>query len=166
MNSGSWWWTGRPGMLRFMGSQRVGHDWATDLIWSLIVDLQCCISFRCIAKWFRYICELRAQSLQSCLTLCDPMDCSSPSSSVHGILQARILEWIAMPSSSGSSWPRDWTQVMSLALAGGFFTHLGSHLGSPGVCMYIYFRFFSLIGWVRLPVLYSRSFLVVYFYIY
>ena len=34
VNSGSWWWTGRPGMLRFMGSQRVGHDWATDLIWS------------------------------------------------------------------------------------------------------------------------------------
>ena len=35
VNSGSWWWTGRPGMLRFMGSQRVGHDWATDLIWSM-----------------------------------------------------------------------------------------------------------------------------------
>ena len=34
VNSGSWWWTGRPGMLRLMGSQRVGHDWATDLIWS------------------------------------------------------------------------------------------------------------------------------------
>ena len=33
VNSGSWWWTGRPGMLRFMGSQRVGHNWATDLIW-------------------------------------------------------------------------------------------------------------------------------------
>ena len=33
-NSGSWWWTGRPGVLRFMGSPRVGHDWATDLIWS------------------------------------------------------------------------------------------------------------------------------------
>ena len=33
VNSGSWWWTGRPGVLRFMGSQRVGHDWATDLIW-------------------------------------------------------------------------------------------------------------------------------------
>ena len=33
----SWWWTGRPGMLRFMGSRRVGHDWATDLIWSLLV---------------------------------------------------------------------------------------------------------------------------------
>ena len=37
VNSGSWWWTGRPGVLQFMGSQRVGHDWATDLIWSLIV---------------------------------------------------------------------------------------------------------------------------------
>ena len=34
VNSGIWWWTGRPGVLRFMGSQRVGHDWATDLIWS------------------------------------------------------------------------------------------------------------------------------------
>ena len=34
VNSRIWWWTGRPGMLRFMGSQRVGHDWATDLIWS------------------------------------------------------------------------------------------------------------------------------------
>ena len=34
VNSGSWWWTGRPGVLRFMGSPRVGHDWATDLIWS------------------------------------------------------------------------------------------------------------------------------------
>ena len=39
VNSGSWWWTGRPGMLRFMGSQRVGHDWATDLIWSDLMQL-------------------------------------------------------------------------------------------------------------------------------
>ena len=38
VNSGSWWWTGRPGVLRFMGSQRVGHDWATDLIWSDLTD--------------------------------------------------------------------------------------------------------------------------------
>ena len=38
---------------------------------------------------------------------CDPMDCSPPGSSVHGILQARILEWVAMPSSRRSSWPRD-----------------------------------------------------------
>ena len=44
-----------------------------------------------------------AESLQSCLTLCGPMDCSLPGSSVRGILQARILEWVAMPSSRGSS---------------------------------------------------------------
>ena len=46
-----------------------------------------------------------------CLTLCDPMDCSPPGSSVHGILQARILEWVAIPFSRGSSGPRDRTQV-------------------------------------------------------
>ena len=45
--------------------------------------------------------------IQPCLTLCDPMDCSLPSSSVHGILQARILEWMAMSSSRGSSPPKD-----------------------------------------------------------
>ena len=43
--------------------------------------------------------------------ICNPMDCSPPSSSVHGILQARILEWVAIPFSRGSSQPRDWTQV-------------------------------------------------------
>ena len=49
------------------------------------------------------------KSLQSCLTLCDRMNCSPPSSSVHGILQARILEWITVSSSGGSSQPRDQT---------------------------------------------------------
>ena len=46
---------------------------------------------------------VHAKSLQSYLTLCDTMDCSPPGSSVRGILQARILEWVAMPSSRGSS---------------------------------------------------------------
>ena len=57
---------------------------------------------------------------QSCPTLCDPMDNSLPDSSVHGILQARILKWIAMPSPRGSSLPRDQTQVSRMA--GRFFT--------------------------------------------
>ena len=57
---------------------------------------------------------------QSCLTLCDPMHYSPPGSSVHGILQARILEWIAMPFSKKSSQPRDWTWVS--CVTGGFFT--------------------------------------------
>ena len=64
-----------------------------------------------------------AKLLQSCLTLCDPMDCSPPGSSVHGILQARILEWVAISLSRGSSWPRDGTaSLISPALAGRFFT--------------------------------------------
>ena len=41
VNSGSWWWTGRPGVLRFMGSQRVGHDWATELNWTDVFILGC-----------------------------------------------------------------------------------------------------------------------------
>ena len=52
---------------------------------------------------------------RSCPTLCDPMDCSAPGSSVHWILQARILEWTAKLSSRGSSWPRDQTQVSHIA---------------------------------------------------
>ena len=52
---------------------------------------------------------------QSCLTLCDPMDCSLPGSSVHGISQARILEWVAISFSRGFSRPRDRTQVSGIA---------------------------------------------------
>ena len=59
---------------------------------------------------------------QSRLTLWDSTDCSPPGSSVHEILHARILEWVAMPSSRGSSRPRDGTQVScSSCIAGGFF---------------------------------------------
>ena len=62
------------------------------------------------------LCVLVAQSRP---TLCNPMDCSPPGSSVHGILQARILEWIAIPFSRGSSGPRNWTGVSYVA--GRFF---------------------------------------------
>ena len=55
-----------------------------------------------------------------CLTLCDPIDCSPPGFSVHGVLQARILVWGAIPFSRGSSRPRDWTWVS--CIAGRFFT--------------------------------------------
>ena len=59
------------------------------------------------------LCSLHVLVAQSCPTLCDPMDCSPPGSSIHGILQARILECIAIPFSRGSSWLRDWTHVSS-----------------------------------------------------
>ena len=67
---------------------------------------------------------MRARLLQSYLTLCDPIDSSPAGSSVHGILQVRILEWVAMPSPSGDL-PDLGTETVSLtspALVGGFFT--------------------------------------------
>ena len=74
--------------------------------------------------------------VQSCPTpLCDPMDYSLPGPSVHGILQARILEWVAMASSRGSSQHRDQTQVS--CITGRFFYHL-SYQGSLCKCICIY----------------------------
>ena len=63
---------------------------------------------------------VRVLVAQSCPTLYDPMDCSSSGSSVHGILQARMLEWVAIPFSRGYSQPRDWIQVSSIIVR--FFT--------------------------------------------
>ena len=65
-----------------------------------------------LQKW-----KVKALVTQSCLTLCDPKDCSLPGSSAHGILQSRILEWVSIPSSRGSSWPRD--QTLASHIAGG-----------------------------------------------
>ena len=66
---------------------------------------------------------MHAKSLPLCPTLCDPLGYSLPGSSVHGILQARILEWVPMPSSRGSSQPRDQTWVsFGSYIAGRFFT--------------------------------------------
>ena len=58
-----------------------------------------------------YISESESEVAQSCRTLCDPMDCSLPGFSVHGIFQARVLEWIAISFSRGSSRPRDRTWI-------------------------------------------------------
>ena len=55
--------------------------------------------------------ESESEVTQSCPTLCNPMDCSLPGSSVHGIFQTKILEWVAIAFTRRSSWPRDWTWV-------------------------------------------------------
>ena len=57
----------------------------------------------------------RSEVGQSCPTLCDPMDCNRPGSSLHGILQAKILEWVAVPSSRGSFWQRNRTHLLCLS---------------------------------------------------
>ena len=73
----------------------------------------------CLENWISVSCACVCSVGKSYLTLWDPMDCSPPGSSVHGILQARILEWVAMPSSRGSSQLRDWTHIF--CSAGRFF---------------------------------------------
>ena len=68
-------------------------------------------------RWIGLLC-----CAQSCPTLCDPMDWSLPGSSIHGIFQAKMLEWVAISYSRGSSWSRDGTHVSCIScLAGGFF---------------------------------------------
>ena len=75
---------------------RVRCDWVTNTF-TFIVDLQCCVSFKCTPRLFIYAyAAAAAKSLQSCLTLCNPMDYSPPGFSVHEILQAKILVWAAI----------------------------------------------------------------------
>ena len=68
---------------------------------------------------------------KSCLTLCDPMDCTLPGSPVHGISQARTVEWIAISFFRGTSQPKDQTQVS----CNGRILYHQRHLGSPS-CMH------------------------------
>ena len=74
---------------------------------------------------------VHAKSLQSCPTLCDPMDHSSPGSSVPGIHQARILEWVATSCSRGSSQPRNQTCISYVSCVDMQVLYLYCHLGSP-----------------------------------
>ena len=73
------------------------------------------ISQLCVCVW---VSEWVSEWVQSLPTLLDPMDCSPPGSSVHGLLQTRILGWVAISSSRGSSQPRDQTRVLSASRIG------------------------------------------------
>ena len=81
---------------------------------------------------------------KACLTLCDPMNCSPLTSSVHGILQARMLKWVAVPCSGGPSQPRDRTQVS--CTAGRFLTFWATgkppNSVMPSKLLLIYFPWF------------------------
>ena len=117
---------GQGGVLRFMGSQRVGQDWATDLIWNILGMMLNNLSpnwmeiifYPCqvlkfislhllllICKWEKQgAAAAAAKLLQACPTLWDPIDSSPPGSPIPGILQARILEWVAISFSNACKW--------------------------------------------------------------
>ena len=71
------------------------------------------------------------------LSYVDPMDCSPPGPSLHGVLQARILKWVAMPFSRGSSWPRARTHVTYISCFGRWVLYHWCHLGSPKCILFI-----------------------------
>ena len=87
-SSGSWRWIGKPSVLQSMGSQRVRHDWATELKHKILL-----------------IPKISCEVAQSCPTLRDSIDCGLLTSSLLGNFQARILEWFAISFSRGSSNP-------------------------------------------------------------
>ena len=130
--------TEKPGGLQSMGLQRVGRDWSnwarthaelTDSVAlvsgekqsDLVTHIHTSNSFSDSFPIQVIIECVHAELFQSCLTLCDPMDYSLPGYSVHGILRARMLEWVAIPFSRGSSQPRDQTWASFVSCIGKCF---------------------------------------------
>ena len=120
-------WTEEPGRLQSMGSQRVRHDGAskqppqqdmetTEMSISKWNDKDDVVYYSVKKKYKHIVSE--SHSVVS--NVCKIMDCNLPGSSVHGILQARILEWVAISFSRGSSQSRDWTQISRIS--GRFFS--------------------------------------------
>ena len=143
-------WMEEPGRLQSMGSLRVRHDWATWLSLSTFMHWrrkwqptpvflpgeshgrrslagyspwglksQTRLSDFQFTNQFKFV-KVKVLVAQSSPTLCDPIDCGLQGFSVRGILQARMLEWVAIPFSRGSSWLRNWTWVS--CIAGRFIT--------------------------------------------
>ena len=107
VNSRSWWWTGRPGVLRFMQLGRKESDTTEWLNWT---ELNWNMNWmneqinECLRTDILNNATATAESLQSCLTLCDPIDGSPPGSPVPGILQARTQGWAAISFSNAWKW--------------------------------------------------------------
>ena len=101
------------------GAPLSGHRWPFPAWWipAFLLTISSltnpCISSYIYSEWTACQPKSESESLvaQSCLTLCNPMDCSLPGSSFRGIFQAIVLEWVAISFSRGSSWPRNRTQV-------------------------------------------------------
>ena len=110
--------TGEPGGLPSLWSHRIGHNWS-DLAAAMLNLLKFSMkeSNSWNTVWIKW--QVQVKIAQLCLTLFNPMNCRLPGSSVHWLLKARILEWVAIPFCRGSSQPRDQAQVSHIA--GGVF---------------------------------------------
>ena len=113
------------------------------LYWYTMIDPYCWKDKMCVC-----VCVLFTQLR---LTLCDPMNCSPPGSSVHGIFQARILEWVAIPFSRGFSQPRDQTHISHIA--GRFFSALATHFSCETMLWWTFCSFIfdheDVIDWIN-----------------
>ena len=113
----------------------------------------CVYIYMCVCMYMLCVCS---KLLRSCLTLCDPIDHSSPGSSVHGIFQARILEWVAMPSPKGSSWPRHWTCISYVSCTGRRVIYTSAAKKPKQECVrsgiYAVLHYYSLPLWVNILV--------------
>ena len=112
-----------PGTGEPSGLHRVGHDWrdlaavaAACLKTANLLRNYCVSIVRETSILFTCVCAFSV--CKSCPTLCDLMDCSPPGSSVHGISQAKVLAWVAISSSRGSSRPRDQTSISWVSCTG------------------------------------------------
>ena len=101
--------------------------------------LTCCSSWghRVRHEWATELKESESEVTQLCLTLCDPMDCSLQGSSIRGIFKARVLEWVAISFSRGSSRPRDQTQVSQVV---GRYFYCLSHQGTEWLIEFFFFQ--------------------------
>ena len=126
----------------------------------------------CSISYLQYSLSYEEKVVQACLTLWDPTNCSLPGSSVYGILQARMLEWVAIPFSRGFSWPRNWTWVS--CIAGNFFTIWATSEASNVVYLilnkiysiYFNFLFYHLASPIRMYILWVLWFLSNFVYCY
>ena len=114
-DSRGWWLWERKLVYYFLHLtvcfQKLTCLWFMLLLWYRNSSHVCLLPRLKKFKWDKLLCCVVILNAESCPTLCDPVDCSPPSSSVHGISQARILKWVAVSFSGGSSQPRDWSWV-------------------------------------------------------
>ena len=128
-------YVGYLGPLKFHVNLRIGFS----------ISAQRLLEFSYGFHWiYRLVWVVLVLVAQSCPTLCNCMDCSPSGSSVHGIFQTRILEWVAISISRESSWPRDQTHVSFVScIAGRFFTYWAIRESKNRPFIYVFFNFFQ-----------------------